>query len=171
MIVIDVPCSHGTTKLTIEEAETLLDSLSTNIESAKRRLQKGLTLTDGRYLGRRDLYDFSRQFMPDGAVRNRAGKLFGTVVRTSMPCYHRSTSPLPLRILCGACKLPLGASDTCNVMRRTSGHRYYENDREYLIDTRSLIEYEDQFLPGGTYQLNAKKLEDFKKVMQSIRGE
>lgn len=171
MIAIEVTCSHGSETLTLEQAEALVDSLLNNIESAKRRLQNTLLLTNGTYLSRRDLYCFFGQFVPEGAVRNRAGKLFAHLVRSAMPFNQRNEglSPLPLDVLCGECNQPLEASETCEVLRTWHGHKYYASDREYLINVKLLIEYEDQLLPEGTHQLSGKKLEDFKVLMGSLR--
>lgn len=166
MILVCVSYPHGSVNMTIEEAETLLHDLSTNIDIAKMHAYGTLTFIDEQYISRRTLYDFFGASMSQHAVRNRAGKLFSALVRSAMP--RRSTAPLPLRVLCGECKLPLDESKECKVMRRSCGHVYYTNEREYYIDINSLMEYKDQFLSGGTYELAGKKLQDFTVVIQMI---
>lgn len=159
--------------LSLDEAEMFVVEFSDMIEKVKRSMMRSIQLIDGAYVNRKSIYDFFRQSLPDdGYVRNRAGKLFSELVRSSMPRYARQTAPLPLRVLCGACMLLLNESgETCEVRRRWEGHRHYVNDRDYLIDVRSLREYEDQFMPGGTYALTDKKLQDFVLLMQVLKGE
>lgn len=176
MIRIELQFTRGSVTLSISEAEALARQLDEKITSAKRQLSGTVELIDNVFIDREVVYDFFRGMLPEKSVPNRAGKMYASIVRSTMPLSARQltagrASPLPLQIYCGECDKQIGnTTDECEKMFSQGGHHTYYGARNYRIEAVSLIQHEPHFLAGGSHELSGTRLSDFELFMGALRG-
>lgn len=157
VVIVPHPKGFGQLYMTIAEAEEHQRLLVQAIADAKEARQ-GLRpprQEDG-FIDRHSVYEFFGQFLEKDKVRNRAGKLYAALVRSTIPGWW-GERPLPMQIICCEC----GRQITSKPCRLREDHRHYSNEINYKINVNELKEFADQFMEDGSHALSGAKLEDF----------
>jgi hypothetical protein len=161
VIEIEITCPHGQMKLSIDDAQKLVDEISEKIKDA--RISGGpLTsfMADPAYVSRQELFQFFRQYVDERFVTRRIGRLFAAIVKAEIYGERDGRSRLPMGVICGRCKSPV-SNALCGAYVH-GGHRYYRTEWGYLISFDALKRHSSEFMPGGSHELSGPVLESFR---------